>query len=259
MPDRTDLLTRPGATGSVRLGCVLVAFVLLVAAPAAATAGTAQSTDSTTLQPAEPAFVVDLDADGSARVTLVTTFDLTTDSEREAFGALRANETAQERRADQFADRVRAIVTRAEDGTERDMAVHSPNITYTTTDDSGIVSLSVTWDGLVVQEGDRLVLREPFASGFDIDRPFRVVAPDGYEVGTATPTPTTQQGNSAMWNANTQFEGFETGFVPTGNKTVADAPNGTSGAGTPGFGVITTAVAAMVATALLVRQGRNAR
>lgn len=260
MFDRTGLLTRLREVGGIRLGCVLVAFVLLIAAPAAATAGTVQSTDSTTLQSAEPAFVVDLDVDGSARVTLVTTFDLTTDSEREAFESLRANETARERRTNQFADRMRAIVTRAEDSTERDMAVHSPDMSYATTDDIGIVSLSVTWDGLVAQNGDRLVLREPFASGFNIDRPFQVVAPDSYEVGTATPTPTTQQGNSAVWNANTQFEGFEVEFTPTGDKTVAGAPNGTSGAGTPGFGVTTAAVAVIVATALLViRQGPNTR
>jgi hypothetical protein len=252
MTDRTDSTTRLAGAEGVRLGCVLVTLVLLVTAPVAATAATAQSTDSTTSLPAEAAFVVDLETDGSARVTLVTTFDLTTDKEREAFEALRANETAREQRTDRFATRMQAIANRAENDTGRDMAIRNPTMTFTTENDTGIVGLSVTWDGLAAQEGDRLVLREPFASGFDIDRPFRVVGPDGYALGTATPTPTTQQQNSGTWSATTQFDGFETVFAPADGETATNTGDGTSGAGAPGFGIGVAAVAVLVASVLLV-------
>lgn len=254
MTDRTDSTTRLAGAEGVRLGCVLVALVLLVTAPVAATAGTAQSTDSTPSLPAEPAFVVDLEADGSAHVTLVATFDLTTDSEREAFETLRANETAREQRTDRFATRMQAIANRAENDTGRDMVIRNPAMTFTTENDTGIVGLSVTWDGLAVQEGDRLMLREPFASGFDIDRPFRVVGPDGYELSTATPTPTTQQQNSATWSADTQFDGFETVFVPADGGTATDASDGTSGAGAPGFGIGVAAVAVLASALLMLRR-----
>jgi hypothetical protein len=257
MADRTDSTIRLAGAEGIRLGCVFVALVLLMTAPVAATAGTAQSTDSATL-PAEPSFVVDLEADGSARVTLITTFDLTTDSEREAFEALRANETAREQRTDRFATRMQAIANRAENDTGRSMAIRNPAMAFTTENDTGIVGLSVTWDGLAAQEGDRLVLREPFASGFDIDRPFRVVGPDGYALGTATPTPTSQQQNSATWSATTQFEGFETVFVPAEDGTATDVGDGTSGAGAPGFGIGVAAVAVLAASALLmVRRHRE--
>lgn len=253
MSDCTDSTTRLAGREGVRFGCVLVALVLLVTAPVAATAGTTQSTDSASSLPAEPAFVVDLDADGSARVTLVTTFNLATDSEREAFEALRANETARERRTDRFATRMQAIATRAENTTGREMAIRDPAIGFTTEDDTGVVTLSVTWDGLAAQEEDRLVLREPFASGFEIDRPFRVIAPEDYELVTVTPDPTTQRQNSATWNTDTEFEGFETTVAP-------DTNDGTTGVGALGFGIGIATLAMLAGTALLVlRHRRNAR
>lgn len=244
MTDRTDSPTRHAAGTGVRLACLLLALVLLVAAPVAATAATAQSTDSL---PAEPAFVVDLTDDGSARVSLVATFDLTTDSERQAFETLRANETTRDRRTEGFATRMRAIATRAENATGREMAIRDPAMTFTTANDTGVIALSVTWDGLAAQKGDRLVLREPFASGFEIDRPFRVVAPDGYELTTASPPPTTQQSTGATWDAGTQFDGFEAVFVPAAGGT--DAGEGATGVGAPGFGIGAAAAAVLAAAA----------
>ncbi|ELZ38236.1 hypothetical protein C471_09760 [Halorubrum saccharovorum DSM 1137] len=252
MIDRTDSTTRLAGAEGIRVGCVLVVLVCLVTAPVAATAATAQSTESVASLSAEPAFVVGLETDESARVTLVTTFDLTTDSEREAFEALRANETAREQRTNRFATRMQAIATRAQNDTGRDMAIRNPAMTFTTENDTGIVGLSVTWGGIAAQEGDRLVLREPFASGFDIDRPFRVVGPDGYALDTASPPPTTQKQNSATWSATTQFEGFETVFAPAAGGTATDAGDEASGAGTPGFGIGVAAVAVLAASALLV-------
>lgn len=260
MTDRTDSTTRLAGRQGVRFGCVLVTLVLLVTALVAATAGTTQPTNSAASFAAEPAFVVDLDADGSARVTLVITFDLTTDSEREAFEALRANETAQERRTDRFATRLQTIATRAENTTGREMAIRDSAAAFRTQNDTGVVALLVTWDGLAAQEGDRLVLREPFAGGFDIDRPFRVIAPDSYELVTVTPEPTTRSQNSATWSADTAFEGFETTFAPAEGGTRTATRDGTTGVGAPGFGVGVMTLALLAGTALLVaRRRRNAR
>lgn len=238
----------------MRLGCALLVLVFLVAAPVAATTGATQANDSTA---PEPALVVALDTDGSARVTLVTTFDLATDSERAAFEALRANQTAREQRTARFAGRMQAIAIRAEDTAEREMTVRDPTMAFSTANATGILTLSVTWDGLAARGGDRIVLREPFASGFDIDRPFRVVAPDGYELSTATPPPTTRQQSGVTWSAATRFEGFEAEFVTTDDGPTAGASGGTSGAGTPGLGVGVTVAAIVIATALPVIRRRR--
>lgn len=165
---------------------------------------------------------------------------------------LKASEAARERRTDRFATRMRAIATRAETTTGRDMTIRDPAIAFTTENDTGIVDLHLTWTGLAAQEDDQLVLRNPFASGFDIDRPVRVVGPDGYELVTVTPEPTTQQQNSATWSAATAFDGFETTFAPAEGGTVTDTRDGTSGAGAPGFGIGIATVALLAGTALVV-------
>ncbi len=239
------------------LACGLVALILLVSVTMAASAGAVESADSERPLPAESVFLVELDADGSARVTLVTTFDLTTDSEREAFEALRANQTARERRTEVFATRMRSIATRAENNAGRDMAIRNAAMAFTTKNNTGIVALSVTWEGLAAQEGDRLRLREPFASGFTIDRPFRIVTPDGYERITATPTPTTQRQNSATWSANTTFDGFETKFAPSGAGTGTSTNDPTTGAAAPGVGIGVATLAVLGSMALLVVRHRR--
>lgn len=254
MTDSIDSTTRLAGRQGVRYGCVLVVLALLVTAPVAATAGTAQTANSASQLPAEPAFVVELDADGSARVTLVVTFDLTTDNEREAFETLRENTTARERRTDRFATRLQAVAARAENTTDRAMEVREPDITFATRNDTGIVAPSVTWAGLAAQEGDQLVLREPFASGFDLNRAFRVVGPDGYELTTVRPSPTTRTQTSATWEAGIEIDGFEATFAPAEGAHAAETDTGESSAGAPGFGIGVGALAVLVSTALLYRR-----
>lgn len=241
----------PGATSPtrrVRIGFapLAVAVVLLVGAPLAmaTAAGAAQTTPAA---PAEPALVVALDADGSARTTLTVTFDLTNDRDREAFDALRENTTAREQRTRQFASRMRAVADRAEANAGREMQIRDPTIAFTERDDTGIVALSVTWDGLAARSGDELVLREPFASGFSIDRPFRVIGPDGYELATASPTPTDRSGTAATWAAGTSIDGFEATFVLATE----------TGASAPGFGIVLAVLALLVSTAMLRYRSRN--
>ncbi|MFC7155329.1 PGF-CTERM sorting domain-containing protein [Halomarina halobia] len=257
MTDSTDSSTRLAERRGVRYGCALVAIVFLVTTPVAATAGTAQATDSASQLPAEPAFVVELHADGSARATLAMTFDLTTESEREAFEALRANTTAREQRTDRFATRLQAIAAGAENASGRSMQIRDPGITFATRNDTGIVALSVTWEGLAAQEGDQLVLQEPFTSGFDLDRSFRIHGPDGYELATVRPSPTTQTQTSATWRAGTALDGFQVTFTAAGDAHAAETGNDESSAGAPGFGIGVGAVALLVSTALLLYRRRS--
>ena len=249
---------------SVRIACTLVAMVLLVTALVAGATG-AGATQTATEMPTESAFVVALDANGSAHTTLTVTFDLTTDSEREAFEALRENTTAHEQRTDRFATRMRAIAATAENESGRDMQIRNPAITFTEQNNTGIVALSVMWDGLAAQDENRLVIREPFSSGFTVDRLFRIIGPDGYELTTVTPSPTDRTQTTATWNAGAEFDGFEATFAPAQEETVTDGPaqeetatgsDGT-GVGMPGFGVGVAFLAVLVSTALLMYRHRN--
>ncbi|MDS0474217.1 hypothetical protein [Natrinema sp. 1APR25-10V2] len=239
----------------VRFACVLVVIALLATAPVAAATG-ANANQPTETVPTEPAFVVALDAEGTGQVTLTTTFDLTTDGERRAFEALRANETGREQRAERFAARMDGIASSAENETGRSMAIRDAAISFTERNDTGIVALSVTWEGLAAQDGDRLVLSEPFDSEFALERTFRVAGPDGYALETVTPEPSDRGDNAATWDGSASFDGFEATFAPTDGDSAAD---GGASSSVPGFGVGIAALAVLGGTAVLTIRDQNRR
>lgn len=197
----------------LRASLLIVAAGLVVAAvgPVTIPARGAVSTDELR---SEPAFIVSLDADGSVRVTLITTFNLSSDSERAAFRRLSTNSSALERRGDRFASRLTHIAGRLEESTGRTMAVRDLAVRSAARGSIGIVALSVTWVGLAESTADRVVLREPFASGFETNRTFRVNGPDGYKLAWATPSPANQDENAVSWRAGTALDGLEVTFVP---------------------------------------------
>lgn len=235
----------------------MLAVVLIVVAGTATTAVGAAQTSSDL--PAESALHLEFDDDGSARVTLVVPFDLTTKEEAAAFEILRTDATAREQRTERFAMRMRAIADRAEAETDRDMQLSQPTIDFTEQGGTGIVALSVTWDGLAAQSGDEFVLREPFASGATLDRSFHVVAPDGYRIVTASPAPTERSRTEATWAAGTSLEGFEVTFA-TGQPQTATQPNmdvPATGADAPGFGSGIAVIALLLSTGFMLYRARH--
>lgn len=232
------------------LAAALLAVLLLASAPLAMTpVGAAQPASEL---PAEPAFVIALESDGSARTTLTVVFDLTTTSERDAFEALRANATAREQRVNQFATRTRAVADRAEAKTGREMRISEPGIRFVDRGDTGIVALSVTWEGLAARSADGFMLREPFASDFTPDRAFYVVAPDGYELASVSPPPTDRSQTTASWAAGTSLEGFEARFA-----SADDGPLSGIGIDAPGFGLGIAVLALVLGTGFFLLRARN--
>lgn len=230
-----------------RLRAALLAAVLLVAAPLAMTAaGAAQPAPDL---PAEPAFLIDLEPDGTAQATLTVTFDLTTDAERNAFESVRANGSARDDRIGRFASRMRTIAARAEANAGREMRITEPAVRFVERGDIGIVALSVTWEGLAARSGEALVLREPFASGFTLDRPFVVRAPDGYIVESATPEPAVLTDTEVTMAAGSDLDGFRVEVVE------AQASNGVRTGGQSGFGIAAAVVAILAAVGMLVGRG----
>lgn len=230
----------------VRRGVAVVLVGVVLSSSLLAGAASAQS------QPAE-AFVVDLHADGSATVTLQQTFDLTTDSERAAFRELRDNETRAAQLRGTFADRLRGVARTTANETDRSMAIEEPSVSVRSTDETGTVALSATWTGLAATDGDRLVLAEPFANGFEPDRQFVVRAPEGYELQTTAPEPDATADGQATWSANRSLDGFQVVAQPSDDS--GDAA--TTGGSGPGFGVAVSLLAALTLSALLGRSRRR--
>lgn len=224
---------------------LLAALVGLAAATAVAPVAAGQPVPGDT--------VVALHDDGSATLTVAVAFDLANESDQSAFDRLEANQTRREAMRSAFGARLRAVAASASRATGRDMAFTGTAVAVRRTAGgaTGVVELSTTWEGLAAVEGDRLVVTEPFASGFTTDRRLVVRAPDGYVVSSATPAPATENGTTAAWAPGTSFEGFRLVVAPDGSDTVL-VPGGQ-----PGFGVATALVALLVAVGALARRARG--
>jgi hypothetical protein len=172
------------------------------------------------------ALVVALEPDGDATVTLVLTYDLDDADDEAAFEDLRErpeNVTAR------FGDRMSRIAERTATQTDREMSVSDVRTEIESGNGTGVIRLSATWANLAVVDGERLSVSEPFASEFRPDRPFVLVAPDGYALADATvdtDVTTTSDGSDAAtaeWAAGTDLSGFSVAFAPS------DAINATDG------------------------------
>lgn len=246
-----------------------LALTLLLTGGATAAAVADTTGEAHVEPPDERSFVVALQADGSAEVTVVTTFDLTDDDRRQAFESLRSSETAQAEYRDRFADRMATVAADTSAATGREMSVSNATVEFATVDDTGVVQSSVTWEGLAAVEDESLVLTEPFASGFEPDRPLSVVAPHDYDIASTTPAPDGQDGRQVTWAAGTDLSGFELTAAPAAAEAAgtddgeADEEmtdgNGTADTATadgdgPGFGIVAALVGILTVAAVVRRR-----
>ncbi|EMA65279.1 hypothetical protein C461_14323 [Halorubrum aidingense JCM 13560] len=171
------------------------------------------------------AFVVALESDGDATVTLVLTYDLDDASDEAAFEKLRESP---ENTTARFGDRMSRIAERTATQTDREMTVSDVRAEVESADETGVVRLSATWTNLAAVDGDRLVVSEPFASEFRPDRPFVLIAPDGYALADAavdadaTTAPDGDDAATAEWAAGTDLSGFSAAFAPSDAAGVTD-------------------------------------
>lgn len=243
MTGRRTLLT------SVALGALLVGA-------AVAPVGAAQTDDAP-----EPSLTVDLAADGDARVTLVSTFDLDDGSEQAAFDELRTNETARSAYESRYTDRWSAVASETENRTGRAMAVTNGSLALSRTNSTGVATFSLTWAQLATAEDGVLTLDEPFASGFETDRRFVVVFPESYQLESVSPGPANSSDGRLVYAADAELDGLSVVAMSTvaASGTPAASPTatsvGTTGGSGPGFGVV-GALAALAGVGLLA--GRRA-
>lgn len=225
-----------------------VALVVVTAfAPTAAAAETAAG-------PAD-AFVVALEEDGSARVTLRVVHDLDAPEERAAFESLANDTAARQAAATAFRDRLADVAAAAADRTGRPMSVSNPSVSVDTDGSVGVIELSVTWTGLAAVDGDRLRVDEPFASGYTPDDRFVIRAPDGYAVVESSHGPATVEDGVATWSPPTDLTGFDlvVGTDGAGGSAGSDGGEVVT-TGQPGFGPAATLAALALAGVLLARR-----
>jgi hypothetical protein len=241
---------------------VLCSAVGGVAATQAVTGKQAQADDVT-----PPAFVVALSDDGTATVTVTYTFDLTDDDRRAAFEELRTNETATRTFEDRFRQRLRLVAADGANATGREMSVTDVSVAFETAADTGVVRLTATWEGLAATDGDRLVVTEPFASGFEPERRFVVLVPDGHAVDSVTPAPDDRADGRLEWAPGTPLDGFEVTAGPAGGTaTPTDGSDGTGDDGDGGDGTtaggdgsgfdVAVGLLALLTAAVLAFRGR---
>lgn len=243
---RSRIHRSPSGTAGRGFAGLLVVIVLLAAGLSAPASAMQSAGTDIPLGTDDETVVVELTADGDARVTQVTPFDLTTDAEREAFDRLRANESAKARMLESYRTRMTAVAERTHDRTGREMAINDGDVALTTTSEesTGFVRLSVTWTGLATTADDRVELRAPFDSGFTADVRFVVVAPDGYELETVTPQPTTTRDRVAVWSPDADLSGFSLVSRPVDEpRGATDANGAVSPGGQPGFGFVIPGIA----------------
>lgn len=180
---------------AVAVGIVVV--VLAVAVLSAVVV--ADETQST-----EPAFVVELAESGDATVTLRVTFDLTTDQG----SVFRTLEDDASNRTELYRQRLASVASETENATGREMSVTDPQSQTYTDGETGVLELSVRWNGLAATTADGVRLQQPFASGFTPPRRFVVTAPDGHEITTVSPDPATAGDGRVEWTTGTDLTGF---------------------------------------------------
>lgn len=234
-----------------------IVAVLIVAGSTSGAVAAAQPT------PSGPAFVVDLNRDGSATVSIRFTFDLETETEREAFDSLAAD--AQERTdiVSDFRSRMGSVAFTAANATGRPMTITGASMELVKTGDrTGVISLNVSWDGLAGRMGDQLVLTEPFTSGYAPDRRLLVLAPDGYAIAIAHPEPVARDQATASWSVGPRLDGF---LVVAGPDVAPTPPARTSSRrtattdGQPGFAITAalSGIGGIIAWALRRRFGED--
>lgn len=207
---------------------------------------------------AEERFLVELDEEGNADVSVTFVYDLDSDEEEAAFEEIRGNETAQTQATERFENRMATVVDDATASVDREMSVESAAIELRQEGGVGVLTLSIEWSDLAATGDGRLTVTEPFASGFEPDRSFTVTAPNGYEIVSATPEPANGDGASATWTADSDLAGFEivAEAGSDGDESDPATPDDETVEDAAGFGLVVGVLGLLIA-ALLAARGRK--
>lgn len=195
-------------------------------------------------------FTVQLAENGDATVVVEDRYNLSNDTERATFEAIATNETRQQAHRDRVDRRLDRGASLAANATGRDVQSGEVSLNVTETDREGIVRVTGSWTAIaaVNTKFNIIELRQPFQSGFEVNRTLVVLGPDEYVRASSRPAPSRALKSSAYWAADTDFSNF---FIRLEGPTTATlSPEGGDGGtqqGTP-----TATVAPVTGTGLAV-------
>jgi uncharacterized membrane protein len=243
---------------------------ILVAASVAGATGAGQTNAAvagTQLSPDDVLLEVALDEDGSATWTVEYRIRLDDDNVTAAFESVQSDMRENESQyAQPFGDRMRATAADAENATGREMAVENVTVTAERRQipqEYGVIAYQFRWvgfaetDGTTIRAGDAL-------SGFFLDNQTSLLIswPSGYELDTASPSPTETRERSVIWTGPTDFATSEPRVVLSEQTGGGTTPATTTAAGetSPGFsplmlGLAVVALAAVAAVGIVYRRG----
>jgi PGF-CTERM protein len=232
-----------GSTVSRHAATILLVAIAAIGAVVclAGTAGAGAAEDPGT-------FVVTLEDEGTATLEITSRFDLGDESRREAFRSIEDDQEATDQYAADWTEQLNIVAENASDKVGREMTVRDASVSTSTTDggDVGVVTVTVTWENLAAVDGNELTVTEPFASGFEPDREFTLVAPEGYVLTSVEPEPTSKDTEEATWNGGSSLEGFQV--------TATGTDDSSGGSSLPGFGLTVAVLGILVAAGLAVRR-----
>lgn len=225
-PERSRL--QAVALGAIILTAVLFGGVSLVSAQ-----------DSV-----EPAVIADIQETGTVDVTVVYTYDLETTAEQEAFDQLKTDDALATDMESRFSDRMTQVANATATRTGRDISVAAVDLTFDSTESTGVVKLTATMTNLASVTDGEIALSQPFSADFRTDRPVIVTAPDGYEITESSPAPDEQDTATVRWSSDRSLDGFT--VVAAETQTQSDTTTGSA----PGMGIVAGLIALSGAVAL---------
>lgn len=203
----------------------------------------------------------ELDAEGGAVVYYVTSYDLSNDSERATYESYADNES---RRAAFREDAVAELEAAAETGreaTDYEMEIRNASVRTYEQEGYGRIEVRANWHALAFFDERRVIVFEPFRSGYRPDRDVAIHGPEGYRRNRTAPQPVRARKNSVLIDTRTSdFSTFFIEFVdpdaPTATATPSptDSPTPTpADDGGGGLGLLARALLiALIPAALLV-------
>jgi len=238
---------------------VAVLAVVLLGSLAVGVAGAAHE------EPDRTVLSLELTPEGSATVYYVTSYDLSQDDDRAAFERYADNESRRTEFRDDAVAELRAAAANGSEAAGYDMSVRNATVRTYEQDGYGRVEVEATWHALAYYDQRRVIVFEPFRSGYRPDRNVAIHGPEGYRRNRTEPGPIRARGNSVLISTRTSdFSNFFVEFVDPDAPTTTPTPTATAttppadrGDGDAGL-AIRALVIALLPAALFVAAMRRA-
>lgn len=206
---------------------VLATFVLVLST-VGATGVAAQTQDN---QFRTTVTTVSVTEEGDAVWTIEYRVRLENESQVEDFKSFQEQFNSSQK-ASQMQDRMGAVVAEASNATNREMQILG--VTANTSIENvpvqyGVVKYTIEWENFAKVEGDTIMMGDVFPDGLYLSDGylFKVEAPNGYDIQSASPEPRSQNADSVTWVGPSQFgsDSPSVSFAPEGATQTQTTPS----------------------------------